>query len=353
VKNIYVILFVALPFLGIAQPPPGYYNNATGLSGTPLRAALHLIIYNHNAQTYPLWSHFPATDATGSTKVWDIYSDIPGQTPPYLYSFFSDQCGNYNAEGACYNHEHSWPSGYFNDAMPMRSDLFHIYPTDGWVNNKRGNFAYGEVGNPTYTSQNGCKLGPNTYPGFSGTVFEPIDAYKGDLARSYFYMATRYYTEDGSWDDWAMANKAELKQWAIDMLLDWHHNDPVSQKELDRNEAVYGIQNNRNPFIDQPLYADCIWGICTTGIASTATEKPKVRIHPNPAVSEVRINWTQLSPDETVAVDIMNLTGQVIYRAAERGKNELKITVSDWPKGVYLLQVQSEKGAFREKIVVQ
>src|SRR5690606_19586426 len=139
--------------------------------------------------------------------------------------------------------------------------LFHLYPTDGYVNGKRSNFPYGEVNNPNWVSENGSKLGQNSYPGNPGSLaFEPLAAYKGDLARTYFYMSTRYYGEDGGWQNWEMANGAELKTWAIQMLLDWHHNDPVSEKEIARNNAIYIIQENRNPFIDHPEYADCIWG---------------------------------------------------------------------------------------------
>ncbi|MBW6458553.1 MAG: endonuclease, partial [FCB group bacterium] len=94
----------------------------------------------------------------------------------------------------------------------------------------------------------------------SGTVFEPADEYKGDFARTYFYMATRYYGEDGNWSDWAMSDGAELKPWTVEMLLDWHRDDPVSTKEINRNDAIYVLQNNRNPFIDIPQYVEYIWG---------------------------------------------------------------------------------------------
>jgi endonuclease I len=350
VKKLYVLIFSALPLFCFAQPP-GYYNSASGLTGTPLRSALHLIIDNHNAQTYPLWTHFAATDAKGSTIVWDIYSDIPGQTPPYQYHFGgSDQCGNYNAEGDCFNHEHSWPQSYFNEAMPMKSDLFHVYPSDGWVNGKRANFAFGEVSNPNYTSLNGCKLGPNTYPGFSGTAFEPIDSFKGDFARSYFYMATRYYTEDGGWLNWDMANGAELKQWAINMLLEWHHNDPVSQKEKDRNEAIYTIQNNRNPFIDQPEFADCIWGICNTSVAGSPALS-NIKIYPVPAVSTVTIEWEKLSPAESIAIDVADMQGRQIYHYVPAG-SKLTIPVSDWSSGIYMLQISSGEKASYQKLIV-
>ncbi len=252
-----------------AQIPNGYYNNASGLSGTALQQALHDIIDGHQSQSYSaLWTHFQTTDVKPNGKVWDMYSDVPGGTPPYEYTFVTDQCGNYSGEGSCYNREHSWPKSWFNEGSPMYTDMFHLVPTDGYVNGQRGNYPYGEVSNPSWTSLNGSKKGPCSYPGYTGTVFEPIDAYKGDFARNYFYMSTRYLNEDASWDNNAMVNGAQLVEWALNMLLEWHAADPVSQKELDRNDAIHDIQNNRNPFIDHPEYTALIWGGATPGPAA-------------------------------------------------------------------------------------
>ncbi len=109
-----------------------------------------------------------------------------------------DQGGSAGSEGSGYNREHSWPSSWYGGSGTPYTDVFMVYPTDNEVNNKRGSYPYGEVNSPTWTSLNGCKLGPCSYPGYSGTVFEPIDEYKGDFARTYFYMTTRYFGEDGS-----------------------------------------------------------------------------------------------------------------------------------------------------------
>ncbi|MBC8194108.1 MAG: endonuclease [FCB group bacterium] len=256
-----ILILTLLSAILWAQIPNGYYNNASGLTGTPLQQALHDIIDDHTVVSYTsLWTHYQTTDVKPNGKVWDMYSDIPDGTPPYEFTFVSDQCGNYGAEGDCYNREHSWPKSWFNDVAPMNTDIFHVVPSDGYVNGQRGNYPYGEVASPTWTSQNGSKKGPNTYPGYSGTVFEPIDAYKGDFARIYFYMSTRYLNEDGNWPGSDMVNGAQLEQWALDMMMEWHMEDPVSPKEINRNDANYGIQNNRNPFVDHPNYVDLIWG---------------------------------------------------------------------------------------------
>lgn len=355
----FIGLLVFLPFMAAAQVP-GYYNSALGLNGQPLRTALHDIIKNHTSVGYSaLWTAYQQTDVRPDDgKVWDIYSDKPGQTPPYEFTFITDQCGNYNSEADCYNREHSFPESYFGGVEPMRSDIFQVYPTDGWVNNKRANFPYGKVTNPTWTSQNGSKLGPNAYAGApSGSAFEPIDSFKGDLARTYFYMATRYYTEDAGWSNWEMANGAELKPWAAEMLLEWHHNDPVSKKELDRNNAVYNIQQNRNPFIDYPQFADCIWGTgdCSTlnGVG-TLTVNNKIIVYPNPVSSNVTIRWQEILPDEVLALNVWNPEGQVLYHEDIRHHEESTTIITDgWAKGIYLLQVKTRQGVALKKLVKQ
>ncbi|MEW5845175.1 MAG: endonuclease [Bacteroidota bacterium] len=274
------LLLITLSIQLFAQIPNGYYNNANGKSGAELKTALYNIIKNHTVISYDgLWTAFQYTDKKSNGKVWDMYSDKPGQTPPYEYTFVTNQCGNYNSEGDCYNREHSFPKSWFNDASPMYSDLFHLYPTDGYVNSRRSNYIYGEVSSVTWTSQNGSKLGTSTASGSSLTVFEPIDEYKGDFARTYFYMATRYENLIASWASYDTEAKAILdgttypayKQWYVSLLLKWHQQDPVSQKEIDRNNVVYtSYQHNRNPFIDHPEYAQLIWGN-STPITFTST----------------------------------------------------------------------------------
>ena len=148
-KQLFPIFFLSLTTLW-AQIPDGYYNNATGLYGEPLQAALHDIIDDHTVVSYTsLWTHYQTTDVKPNGKVWDMYSDIPDGTPPYEFTFITNQCGNYGGEGDCYNREHSWPKSWFNDVAPMNTDIFHVVPSDGYVNGQRGNYPYGEVAIPT------------------------------------------------------------------------------------------------------------------------------------------------------------------------------------------------------------
>lgn len=256
-----LVLSFLVTHLVHGQPPPGYYDPAAGLTGNALRSALRDIIDGHTVlANSDLWVAFGYTDRKPNNKVWDVYSDIPDGTPPYEFNFVTDQCGNYSGEGDCYNREHTFPQSWFDGAPPMDTDLFHLYPTDAWVNQRRANWPYGEVDAPTWTSLNGSKLGPCSIPGCSGTVFEPIDAYKGDLARNYLYMLTRYYGLTGNWPC-PMLEDGEFTPWAETMLLAWHEQDPVSDKEVARNNVIYStFQGNRNPFIDHPEWVRQIWG---------------------------------------------------------------------------------------------
>jgi endonuclease I len=333
----------------IAQPA-GYYNTAEGKTGSVLQQALHEIIDNHTELTYTqLWTAFQTTDKKSDGKVWDMYSDIPGGTPAYTYQFISDQCGNYSAEGDCYNREHSFPKSWFNDLAPMYTDLFHLYPTDGWVNNKRGNYPFGIVSNPTWISTNGSKLGNCSYPGYTGIVFEPVNGYKGDFARTYFYMATRYYKEDAGWPGSDMVTGSQPKDWAIKMLMEWHKNDPVSQKERDRNETVFALQGNRNPYIDDPLYADKIWG------ALNATEDVRqlirqMKIYPAPAEDLITIEL-QGEEQSVSKVIVSDISGRVVLDGNYTG-SAIKLDVSNFESGIYIVIIELPGRILRGRFVV-
>ncbi|MFO7722584.1 MAG: endonuclease [Bacteroidales bacterium] len=333
-------MFTGLLFLSIhlsAQIPPGYYDAVAGLNGDTLRRVLHNIIRDHQVQTYSsIWSHFQRTDRTPIGNVWDIYSDVPGGTPAYSYSFVVDQCGNYAKEGDCYNREHTVPASWFNNADTVYTDLFHIYPTDGFVNGKRSNYPFGEVANPSWTSTNGSKLGNMIFPGYSGTVFEPIDEYKGDLARTYFYMAVRYLNKLPSWSSPMFAGDS-LTLWTKNLLLKWHYQDTVSQKELNRNDSVYLIQDNRNPFIDHPEWVAAIWD----KISSNPDQMSKPESSVTVACTNDAINI--FNPDGLILkISLFTVTGA---RMLETVSIEKHLTLNPTLKpGIYILVLESPGG---------
>jgi endonuclease I len=347
-----VLAFLFLGQVCVSQIPPGYYNSAAGLSGSPLKIALYNIIKNHTSISYNnLWTAYPKTDKKANGKVWDMYSDVPAGTPPYQYTFVTDQCGNYSTEGDCYNREHSWPQSWFNSVTGPVSDLFHIYPTDGKVNGERNNYPYGNVASPTWTSLNGGKLGPCSNPGYNQTVFEPIDAYKGDFARGYFYMSTRYYSEDSGWLTSDATNKATILPWEVNVLLQWHHQDPVSAKEIARNDSVYyKIQHNRNPYIDHPEWADSVWTATVATFIKEQELNNAFSLYPNPAEDEFHV-INKTSGTKGIHVLVRSLNGSTIYESSSTLEEAVKINCTDWAKGIYFISVVSEKGISNFKFI--
>lgn len=281
----------------IPTSPSNYYNTASG-TGATLKTNLYNKISGHTATGYSgVWSAFYSTDVQPNGKVWDIYSTLFDTTSPYEFTLGTDQDAGSGGtvEGDKYNREHSFPQSWFGSTGSMQSDLNHVFATDKKVNNVRGNDPYGTVSIPTYTTQIGGKSGPNTYSGYTGDVFEPIDEYKGDVARGYFYMATRYQNVISGWSSNGNAGDVlagnsfpAFDTWHVNLLLDWHNLDPVSDKEMKRNNAIYALQNNRNPFIDSPQYANRIWG---GNIPSEPTIAATNFIVTNNSNTSVTLNW--------------------------------------------------------------
>lgn len=252
-----------------AQAPSGYYASANGLSGAALKTSLSTIITNgHQDKGYAgLWTAYKTTDIDRNYEndgsILDIYSEKPSAADPYNYTPGGNQCGTYSVEGNCYNREHIIPQSLFSEAAPMVSDVHFIRATDGKVNGMRSNYPFGKVGTATFTSKNGSKLGNSSSAGFSGIVFEPIDEFKGDVARMVFYFVTRYQSKLSGFSSGNMLGASAfpgLQTWELNLLLAWHNQDPVSQAEITRNNASYTFQGNRNPFIDNPNYVNLIWG---------------------------------------------------------------------------------------------
>ncbi|MEZ9267009.1 endonuclease [Vibrio splendidus] len=252
-----------------------YYKDAEGKVGFALKTALYQIIDNHSSQGYTaIWTLVSEADLDAyydtDGSILDMYSEKPSGSDSIQFTKVADQCGQYSKEGDCYNREHSFPKSWFGGKVePMNSDGHHLFATDGYVNSKRSNWPFGEVSSATYTSSNGSKLGSAANSlGYAGTVFEPVDEFKGDFARAYFYMATRYENEIANWEGNSTSSDAALdgtnttvfEPWLLTMLKRWHSEDPVSQKEIDRNKAVHDFQGNRNPFIDHPEFVSQIWG---------------------------------------------------------------------------------------------
>jgi len=266
-KKVFTTILAAIIGISIlADIPNGYYTNAIGKHDEALMTALEGIIYDHSLLSYNyMWTAFDSTDVGNDGYYIDMYSNCK-------YNNQSDHVGGASFVGEGINREHSFPKSWFGgEIMPMFTDLTMLIPTDAFVNQRRSNNPYGVcAGGITYTNEDmgvtmKGKLGTSTYNGYTSTVFEPDDEYKGDFARIYFYMVTCYKSDVGTWPgcdqlDYATNNYKAFSTWSMQMLLEWHRADPVSQKEISRNEAVYKQQGNRNPFVDHPELAEYIWG---------------------------------------------------------------------------------------------
>lgn len=243
-----------------AQGPNGsgtYYSEADGKKGTALKSALHDIIKNPKVVSYgELIEAYELTDTRPDGYLRDWYSNVTN------YRHGKDT-GSYSKEGDSYNREHSVPQSWFDKKSPMKSDIVHVVPSDGYVNNRRSSYPLAEVGSVEWSSANGyCKLGSCRTAGYSGKVFEPNDEIKGDMARIYFYMATCYEDKATSWGHnvFSRDRSKGLEDWYVAMLMRWSKADPIDSVEIARNNAVWKVQGNRNPYVDYPNLEDYVWG---------------------------------------------------------------------------------------------
>lgn len=261
-KQILLLTVLSIGMVAYAQGPNNtgtYYKPADGFTGKTLKTKLYQIVGKlHTTEYNGLWETYKTADVRPDGKLWDMYSKSTS------YEIGGSMQGHASSsEGGGYNREHSMPKSWFHKQKPMHNDAFHVVPADTYVNSVRNNFPYGENKGEMFTGKgNFGKKGKCTTPGYSGTVFEPADEYKGDFARIYFYMATAYKAAIAGWTSPVMSGNEyrPYVKWQMDMLMRWAKEDPVSQKEILRNEAVAKVQGNRNPFIDYPGLEEYVWG---------------------------------------------------------------------------------------------
>ena len=276
----FFVLTITAKSVTPAASLPAYYESIDGKSGKALFDAVQKVTKTgYSSLGYDgLWDAYPYTDVHENGYVWDMYSDCTWK------SINSNHCGNYSNECDCYNREHSIPKSWYGGTTSGPGcDIFHLVPTDGKVNGIRSNYPFGEVSSADYNKHGNKKgsaksitiIGGNTIAGntgatisASGTVFEPRDEYKGDFARGYMgallkWAGDKAFTEgEGSktFTTNFSTGSFGLTKYGVALLMKWHRQDPVSQKEIDRNNGIQQTQGNRNPFIDYPYLAEYIWG---------------------------------------------------------------------------------------------
>jgi len=357
-KKIYTLALSLTVLIAFGQAPATYYNTATG-TGYTLKTQLYNIIKGHTDRGYDgLYTTYQNSDKDSFYEndgtVLDMYSENPTGPDPYNFSLGTgDRCGNYSNEGDCYNREHIIPQSVFNETSPQRNDAHFITPTDGKVNGWRNNFPFGKVGTASITTQNGSKLGSasNTgyAAGYSGTVFEPIDEFKGDIARMYFYFATRYENVVSGYT-YAMFNGTSNQVFTPafkNILLEWNRMDPVSDREIIRNNAIYARQNNRNPYIDHPEYVAAIWGAPLATVSYK--ELADVSVYPNPS-HDHKINiYSEKQLDE---IQLVNINGQILIQVQKPVLNSDAYSLDNLPEGFYFLKLTSGNASTTKKVLI-
>lgn len=275
-QSLFLLFTLALVSIVNAQIPANYYVDAHGKEKAELKTALHQIIRDP-CDVLPygwgdgcLGQQFVNTDNRGDGRVWDMYSDKNRYFPTYGV-----------------NIEHSLPKSWWGVSdetadnwignVKAYRDLHHLVPSDTAANTAKSNYAYGEVEGDIPFSDRGWIIPFNNNVSKVGTVkssigysemfvFEPADQYKGDFARMVMYVVTCYEDLSDRWRSLGIRSMLEKNTYPVlstaaqRLLLKWHRMDPVDQKEIDRNNAVYAIQHNRNPFIDFKNLPEYIWG---------------------------------------------------------------------------------------------
>ena len=328
----------------LADMPRDYYpNSLEGKNGAELKTELHNLLKNHTRLPYGsrdynqiacTWTVFKKSDVRPNGKVWDMYSNNS-------YNFS-------NGAGATkgMNIEHSVPKSWWGDAYDETAtpltrfkydgsyDLHHLTPSDAAANTAKINYPLGEVDSPLF--DNGVtKVGTGQANGRATNLFEPADEYKGDFARMYLYFVTCY--QDYSWKSSALSMFAQnsyptLNAYGQSLLLKWHRQDPVSQKEIDRNNAVYSFQGNRNPFIDYPNMVEYIWGDSTNyefSFSGQSTSAPSI------SISNDKIEFgyigTETSKDKEIYIKGKNLTTDITAKLLNNDSGDFSLGMSNLP----------------------
>ena len=333
------ILFFSIAYLFqhtvYAEIPKGYYDAIEGKKDRELKTALSQILVNHTVLSYnSLWYYFRTTDARSDGRtVWDMYSNTTRN--------FN---GNNSVSGM--NREHSLPKSWWAvadqvDKYDAYSDLNHLYPSDGEANMAKSNYILGEIGSSISYNNGVSKTGINTFSGGpSRNAFEPDDMYKGDFARTYFYMVTCYEQYASQWRSdgvYMLDNNTYpvFEPWAVNMLLKWHRDDPVSEKEINRNNEVFRYQGNRNPFIDFPQMAEYVWGDSIGyNFLLPEDQKPQIPVLITPQ-NLTELYMGEVQPDQTVSLTVpvkgVDLTGSLSIFPYGTNRNHFSVSATSIP----------------------
>ncbi len=339
--RLHLVLFFVLLFAPSiwAQEPTNYYVSAEGKSQAQLKTALYNIIKQHTALDYNSLNVLfrstdwhPPVDGYPNGYFWDMYSDYKRTSWTGL------------------NREHSMPKSWFGilsdqeNSAPIGCDLHNLYPSDAYANSLKSSCPLGEANGTAVQKNTIIKVGPSTYPGCNEIVFEPADEYKGDFARTYMYMVTCYEDYASVWQNKGTISMLynntypTFKPYAVSLLLKWNAEDPVSDKEIVRNNVVYDLQHNRNPFVDHSELADFIWGTRKNELWSLdvgPAEAPKIfGVHYDSETDEISVH---INKPEQATYFIENENGVMLQ--TDKFSSLGSASVAGLKNGFYILTV--------------
>jgi endonuclease I len=392
-KN-HILLTILLLFCMHSFADPGtYYND---VDSTQSCNNFKTILFNKIKNDFHLFygqidSFYNKTDLkpaesplTGFVIIDRYCADIPGafdscnfryndRTPGVRSFCFTG--GTASEYCKCFAKEHSFPSSWFDDSTLMRTDMHFVWPADSKFNNEKSNFPLGYVRPVSvYTSYNGSKVGRSDasrnygYIGARDTlisnnnliynrVFEPIDEFKGDFARAYLYVATRYHDRISNWKNLDIiggnvisnSSYTGLEPWILQLCVQWHKQDPPNAFERKRNDSVYAIQGNRNPYVDFPGWVEKAFGTngnaaaCISSGIKNNNRTIDFSVFPNPANDFLSIQFARSVSIKSATVEIIDVVGKTIFSQSINQPNEIfSINTANLAKGIYIINIQTE-----------
>lgn len=372
-----LILLATFSVLGYASPGTYYNSLDTTKSCSNFKTQLYnllksnttVIPYAQVDNYFNLTDYKPSETGTGNAIIDKYSSENPTGLDYCNFQYPADFClgRSSSTECFCYDKEHTFPKSWFGgaDVYPMYSDLMFIWPSDAYINFRKGNLPIGYVNSPFYTSKNGTKIGTSktasNYNYSSTNVFEPIDSFKGDFARAYLYVITRYEDSIVNWVNRSTAgyildgNKYPgLKPWILQLCVKWHKLDPPSTPERLRNDVVQYYQGNRNPYIDYPNWVEKVFG--PNGLSGSCVptaifqkQKLEARIFPNPTHGDLTIEMDNNDHYQLSLVDILGKT--TLEKSFEN--TTIQIHTENLAKGMYFLHIQSVNSETVKAIVIE
>lgn len=368
VKN-YITLIISVLCSSMLFAGPGTYYNSIDTNKTcaSLKTALFNLISSNTivlpygqVDNYYNQTDLKPAEAGGGYVIVDRYcSENPNGVDYCSFRYPTNFCLTTPSDTLpcnCYNKEHVFPKSWWGtEVYPMYSDMHFIWPADNRINFYKSNFPIGYEKNAYYTSKNGTRVGasdPAKNFGYSSSnIFEPIDTFKGDFARAYLYVVTRYQDSIINW--LGRSTSAEvldgnkypgLKSWILQLCVKWSKMDPPSAFEIKRNDSVYSIQGNRNPYIDHPNWVEKVFGPDGNYAACVSTGIRENRslgfsVYPNPVNDAVLNIRTATALTEEATIEIADILGRVVQTQKLNPGAIPSIDVSTLVKGIYFINI--------------